>query len=452
MMLMLGWHAIKSIDQSINQCVRFLAVMPWFIVCSYYCTAKASTPVPEDGSTGNPCTANHYCPPGTTSPVPCPDGTYMSNTHAVACWNCTAGHYCVNGQPPADCPAGFYCPLGTGNVWQPCPAGTFSTNTGLSSETECTACTAGYYCSQTNATAVTGECTEGFYCTAGADTPTPPGDGSNTGTAAPCPEGHYCPQKTGTPLKCPLGTYSNVTHLTAASECTPCEYGQFCGAIGLTEPSGPCWAGFFCLRGAQSPNNPSLDSTGGPCPLGHHCPNGTSYPLGCAAGTYSASTGAAECTVCPAGHYCVENSTSYSGQTCPSGHYCPAGTKTPNEFPCPKGYYRPTTGGAALTDCTLCEPGKYCEVEGLDAVTGNCRKGYYCTQGAWSRMPTGTDLIPGTSNSTGGRCPAGTFCGLGSAAPEPCTGGTVLSLSQSSHVFFWLICDYYPVFLSHFWS
>ena len=42
----------------------------------------------------------------------------------------------------------------------------------------------------------------------------------------PCPEGYFCPQKTGTPVDCPAGTYSNQTGLTASAQCTSCDYGK----------------------------------------------------------------------------------------------------------------------------------------------------------------------------------------------------------------------------------
>lgn len=38
-----------------------------------------------------------------------------------------------------------------------------------------------------------------------------------------------------------------------ASECLSCPSGQFCGASGLTAPSGPCSPGYFCLEGVSSP-------------------------------------------------------------------------------------------------------------------------------------------------------------------------------------------------------
>ena len=108
--------------------------------------------------------------------------------------------------------------------------------------------------------------------------------------------------------------------------------------------TGDCWAGFYCLVAATVPNNPVVDSTGGPCPTGHFCPNGTSWPLGCTAGTYNPNTGEDACFNCPAGYYCIENSTDYSGSVCPMGHYCPLGTGSMYQYPCDKGYYNGLTG------------------------------------------------------------------------------------------------------------
>ena len=363
----------------------------------------------------------------------------MTNTGADVCWNCTPGHYCITGLTPEDCPPGFYCPEGTGQVWQSCPAGTYSTATGLFDVSGCTQCDGGWYCDSPNATAVTGRCDAGYYCTSGSDTATP--DTGNTGVAGPCPTGHYCGQQTTTPDPCPRGTYNNQTKLTAQSQCTDCSYGKYCGSTGLTEPTGDCYAGFYCLLRAEYPNNPTVDSTGGPCPVGHYCPNGTSYPLGCPAGSYNPTTGLSECITCPAGYYCPENSTAYLGNDCPVGHYCPAGTGSMNQYPCDKGYYNGIAGKQSVSDCLPCDPGKYCATPGLSTPSGDCKEGWYCIRGAWSDQPTDISTYNSSysdcfcpANQTGGQCQPGQYCPVGSSSPQDCLPGIYFSYLRLAYV------------------
>lgn len=249
----------------------------------YYCDSGASTATPNDGTTGDVCPMGHYCPTGTDVPIQCPVGMYMVAPQASECINCTAGYYCVDGLNLIDCPTGYYCPSGTGNVTNMCPTGTFGGTTNLASETDCTQCTGGSYCDIPGLTAAAGSCSAGYFCTSGSDSPTPSG---LVGIAGICPVGHYCQAGVANPVPCPAGTYTNTTGLTLEAQCTPCDYGKYCGSTGLSEPTGDCDPGFFCLEGADVPNNPVTDSTGGPCPIGHYCPAGTSHPVGCDAGTY----------------------------------------------------------------------------------------------------------------------------------------------------------------------
>ena len=110
----------------------------------YFCAGNATTAQPTDGTTGDECPLGHYCPAGSGQPLPCEDGTYAGVTTMSVCDECTPGYYCVPGESdvtPAACPAGYYCPAGTGYIWTPCPLGTFSTATGLSNITQCTPCT-----------------------------------------------------------------------------------------------------------------------------------------------------------------------------------------------------------------------------------------------------------------------------------------------------------------------
>lgn len=182
-----------------------------------------------------------------------------------------------------DCPQGNYCPSGTGNVFELCPVGTYGAGIRLASAGDCTQCTGGSYCDTPGNTMVSGTCQAGYYCRLGADSATPSGA---IGDAGICPAGSYCPSGTVDPQPCPIGYYSNTTGLTVDTECTLCDYGKYCDTTGLTEPTADCDEGFYCLLGATVPNNPTEDSTGGPCPVGHYCPQGTSLPLGCPAGSY----------------------------------------------------------------------------------------------------------------------------------------------------------------------
>lgn len=402
----------------------------------YYCASGASIPVPNDGGiTGGPCTIGHYCPEGTATPISCAPGTYMLQEQAASCQPCPDGYYCTTGLTPQLCPPGYYCPESTGFVWESCPEGTYSNQMGLSNETQCTPCDPGYYCLEKNATTPSGICDAGYYCLSGSNTATP--DFGYTGSAGPCPPGHYCQTQTSVPQKCPVGRYSDQTHLVASAECELCDYGTYCGEEGLTHPSGLCWAGFYCLRGARAPNNPTEDSTGGPCPLGHYCLNGTSYPLGCPKGTYNPLTGMDSCTECPGGYFCPENSTHYAGNECPAGHYCPLGTREPYEFPCELGYYNNYTGKSSADDCIPCDPSMYCGTAGLTYPTGLCDAGWYCTRGAWSQRPVDFGNSTGdgcfcANNQTGAMCPPGHFCPQGSSQPLSCTPGMLKRLPTNS--------------------
>ena len=61
---------------------------------------------------------------------------------------CVEGYYCNHTSTEPDqyvCPAGHYCPTGTG-VPNACPEGTFSSTEGNNDAGDCLNCTAGYYC------------------------------------------------------------------------------------------------------------------------------------------------------------------------------------------------------------------------------------------------------------------------------------------------------------------
>ncbi len=46
----------------------------------------------------------------------------------------------------------------------------------------------------------------------------------------PCKPGYYCPLQTPSPdrFPCPEGTYSPLSNLSRADQCTPCTEGYYC--------------------------------------------------------------------------------------------------------------------------------------------------------------------------------------------------------------------------------
>jgi len=62
---------------------------------------------------------------------------------------------------------GFYCPYGTGENLQMCPAGTYNPVEGIAAESDCTQCDPGSYCQYPGLSNYTGLCAPGYYCTIG---------------------------------------------------------------------------------------------------------------------------------------------------------------------------------------------------------------------------------------------------------------------------------------------
>lgn len=134
--------------------------------------------------------------------------------------------------------------------------------------------------------------------------------------------------------------------------------------------------GYFCVLGATN-NAPTDGITGDICPIGSYCPTGSYNHIFCPNGTYSNHTGASVCYVCPEGFFCINRD---DAEICPVGFFCPEGTGADIQ-PCPAGTYNPVQGLSKQADCTQCDGGKYCQLPGQDAVSGNCSAGYYCEMG-----------------------------------------------------------------------
>lgn len=376
----------------------------------YYCPSgfSASTSTPSSQL----CSIGKYCPEGTASELMCADGEETLSTGRTTCQPCAATKYCSKGSQRNNCPQGRYCPEGTGLDQEKCPPGSFSADTSLQYRNECTLCTSGKFCSGWGLAAPDGDCLPGTYCDFGAsDTQGAPGELGGSSTT--CPLGHYCPAGTQTPQTCPPGTFASTTGLQAENNCQPCSAGYYCPSAGQDEATALCGEGFYCSIGATvaEPGNPEGNS----CPQGHYCPEGSPAPIPCDDGFFQDQTQQASCKQCPAGSYCVAGST--SPEACPEGLYCPnaTGIVIPK---CPSGSYSNQLGLEAMNECTLCDGGRFCSVDGLSGPDGDCAAGVLCTNGASDER--GTSGILGGSSET---CPKGHYCEVQTVSPTPCPVG-----------------------------
>ena len=428
----------------------------------FICFGNSSLPNPVESDEvdfGDLCEAGHYCPAGSGAGIPCPAGTYSNgrglmepsdciscspgmacNTTGLTAPNgiCLAGYYCLGGaesKAPTDgttgdiCPKGSFCTAGSSSP-QLCPFGTYTNSTGLD---ECMDCPVGFYC----------------HPLAG---------------VAPviCPAGFYCPQRSSLDyIACPVGTIGPMKGLADEMQCVVCPPGYFCNATGLSTPSGPCTAGYYCSSGAIDPR-PQATGENGPCPSGFYCPSMSSTPTPCPVGTYSSSmfnTEELDCVECDSGHfcdsaglttvsglcaagyYCTNGSTtafpntSSDGDICPSGHYCPAGSSQP--LPCEPGTYSNTSGSEM---CLQCINGFYCTSSTVDPFNFPCPVGHYCPTGTKfsqqnpCRLSTYNPSLNAIDSTACLTCPAGRYCnGTGLDAPSgECMQGSFCSAGSTS--------------------
>eukprot|EP00466_Bigelowiella_natans_P015235 jgi/Bigna1/85198/estExt_fgenesh1_pg.C_20409 len=403
------------------------------------------------------CSPGHYCmTTGLSTPTgPCSAGYLCSSGAATP-----QGSQDIFNNIPVFCPAGQYCPTASA-VGIPCPNGTYLTDTGKGAVTDCVKCERGSYCGSTGLTEPTGVCEAGYYCNRGASTPTPPGDD----TGGLCPQGHYCLKNTSDPTPCPAGSYANRTGhvvcdvcpsgffceqgsdtyvhqicprgyfcpdgsinpgtqhpcpngtygltggLKNVLQCTDCPGGKYCEGVSQINFGGDCDAGYYCLGKSSSRTPTALNgnaNNGGICPKGSYCPLGSTNPTPCDGGRYCLIDGLTTFTgSCTEGFYCQSGAMLPNDTVCPPGHYCVAQSTLPAR--CPNGTFSNAEGNVKVSDCTHCTMGSYCNGTGLTEPTAKCTAGFYC--------PTGTE-VPSL------KCPIGNYCPSGSSAPVPCAAGT----------------------------
>jgi hypothetical protein len=154
-----------------------------------------------------------------------------------------------------------------------CPAGTFSNTLGLTAESSCTPCTAGYYCprnGQTSVDTVNNKCEPGYICAAGSVHP----------RAVLCPKGYICPN-TSPALwdKQPCDTDATGLYMDeyGGTVCKSCPFGYEC--LDSNNPT--------ALTGTNLPKDTikrCQPQNEGPS---YYCPPNKAYKVACPAGTFT---------------------------------------------------------------------------------------------------------------------------------------------------------------------
>lgn len=336
------------------------------------CTGQPASLVVSSGGRSSPtcdepCPPGHYCPEGTSEPLPCPSGTsnrhsrgaelddcrpcflgqFQPETAATNCSICPAGTYSAElGQTEcADCPKGGYCRTKgavSSLVWQACPAGSFNPHSGSTSSAACELCPPGTSSLErgANSSATCKSCARGTYAIASGQAECqqcPAGTSSSIGAKScePCAAGAYAAfAGMGACVPCPHPLYSTPGSVTCAA-CKPDFYLVTDGrAELLTRPTEHCK----------------------PCPVHANCSafDTSLASLGVPRDYWRASTATAELHRCRDSTKCV-GSTAASGGRALAGHaaagdmYCEAGHAGPRCESCIASgeYFSRSSGGCA---------------------------------------------------------------------------------------------------------
>ena len=150
------------------------------------------------------------------------------------------------------CPSRHFCPEGTSTP-VPCPAGTVGRNEGLRRADQCQPCPMGSWCSAGREIA----CPEGTYNDkTGQD---------NQGACAMCPDNSVAPQNSASwgECQCKPGYFMNGTDVTL-STCKPCPLpGTTCDNIGTTLETIPLAHGYWRPHNASLDVRPCKDLSAG---------------------------------------------------------------------------------------------------------------------------------------------------------------------------------------------
>jgi hypothetical protein len=173
-----------------------------------------------------------------------------------------------------------------------------------------------------------GICPKQHFCAAGTSQPLTCADGTiqrkiGKSTCDRCPSGYTC--KAGIQEKCPQYKVCVITEsydypyaktceggfymtsdqfgVKTHDDCISCPLSKYCQASRIVNNCAP---GYVCLEESDA-HRPDIDDKAYACPLGYYCPEGTKSPILCPIGTFTNTTAAkqiSECTQCQPGKYC----------------------------------------------------------------------------------------------------------------------------------------------------
>ncbi len=247
------------------------------------------------------------------SPKFCNEGTYCisgiktnitDKSNPEAPQNCRQGYLCPQGTSSwysKKCPAGYYCQ----GVLFPSMPGQYIPGTGFSNPL---LCPPGTFSNETIQTSCR-YCPEGYF-----------NDLEGNTRCSICPKGSYRDKDSVgiICIKCPAGSYNNITGATSVNDCIKCPPKYLCDTEGMIDFSEAkaCPEGYICREGTNLTNIET-------CPPGFWCSESTSeiYEIHICDKGYYCDAGSTETNkwknICLPGYFCVQGSyskTDSSGQ------------------------------------------------------------------------------------------------------------------------------------------
>ena len=359
------------------------------------------------------CLPGYHCSPGSASPSAAPCGSAADYCPLGRRLAVGAGYFTTPESAPSTlrtgaerCPVGSYCVEGLRTL---CAGGRYGETTGLATA-ECS-----------------GEARAGTYAPPGSQLP------------LPCPTRHFCLRSTVVAQPCPAGTYGASLNLTSAACSGRCTPGYYCPPRSASATEVPCPAGRYgashgladaACDGPAAPgywtSAASTNATAQRCGSSTvFCPSGSAAPLPVAPGHYSTDVNTAHLapsvsapSVATDGHVVnAEALTEKEARAANVAQYASAEARAAavsGEVGGGKSTLRIAVHQTAAGQAK-CAAGTFCSARGIGGVP---------TSSGGVRMPCPIGRFASTGASAcDQRCPPGTYCVEGSAAPALCPAG-----------------------------